>query len=771
MRVCSVCRRCYEPEVYSCIDESHPTLSEMREGGCEIVVGYGLDLLLQAGIKGEVYSAHHIGSGRPCLIRILPARAGDGQLFLRETQLAAALYHPGVVDIYETGTLPGGEFFVVAEDAAGQTLSEYLRVGGVPELLTSIHIVRQAAEALHAIHLKGLTHRAVNPENIILTADTEGRLLVRIRDIDFGGVVERSIISNKFLIDSAVDTLRYFSPEQCSGGAVGIKTDVYSLGIVLHEMLAGSPPFDAPKAAGLIEKHKNERPPEIRIDDFELRMLVTHTLMESLRKLPEKRQSSANAFARQLRHIEQLSTHVSTPPPAGVVPPEPVKVIASFAATEPARAANIHSFAPIETPNMIHMEESELAPANVQEYSFDDLPEIPDLLSAEPGVVNFVPGAEIDFQEKESTHAAPRRSRLKLLRRKLHLHAESIAHGTPEIKLPLISEPVPPKNVQVQAPTKEIAAFDAEPERTMVAAVSSVRTKIEWEQPEDDIPSVAEVLNVLSEEPLAGIPIVYAEPEAIIAVPEAANEIMVDPEEPEEITLVSAPRRQITIEWEQPTALETFLSGQRQSVNDLDEVTFFPTILGNRRETPRMDAEPEHSILSGYYEPSRPPYSVPYRSITIGAGILGLIALFLFGGDVVARFSSTGSSADMVVAKTATATESLPPTAPANAVLTTSKKVPKYFDNPKTDDTDADAKNSKTAPNDDRASLTGEKRETPSGKNAVKGSVVPSTIVIFSENGKTMSRIEPEKRPTENKPVSIADKTTGATRPRIVKEP
>src|SRR6185369_2330426 len=108
--------------------------------------------------------------------------------------------------------------------------------------------------------------------------------------------------------------------------------------------------------------------------------------------------SSANAFARQLRHIEQLSTHVSTPPPAGVVPPEPVKVIASFAATEPARAANIHSFAPIETPNMIHMEESELAPANVQEYSFDDLPEIPDLLSGEPGVVNFVPGAEIDFQ-------------------------------------------------------------------------------------------------------------------------------------------------------------------------------------------------------------------------------------------------------------------------------------------------------------------------------------------------------------------------------------
>src|SRR6185295_13301063 len=106
-------------------------------------------------------------------------------------------------------------------------------------------------------------------------------------------------------------------------------------------------------------------PPEIRIDDFELRMLVTHTLMESLRKLPEKRQSSANAFARQLRHIEQLSTHVSTPPPAGAVPPEPAKVIAAFAATEPARVANLHSFAPIETPAATFREESEPGPANV----------------------------------------------------------------------------------------------------------------------------------------------------------------------------------------------------------------------------------------------------------------------------------------------------------------------------------------------------------------------------------------------------------------------
>ena len=95
------------------------------------------------------------------------------------------------------------------------------------------------------------------------------------------------------------------------------------MGIVLYEMLAGRPPFNAPTAAGLIEKHRNQRPPDIRIDNFDLRMLITHSLMESLSKRPEDRQSSANALARQLRHVVQLATHVSTPPPAGAASPWP----------------------------------------------------------------------------------------------------------------------------------------------------------------------------------------------------------------------------------------------------------------------------------------------------------------------------------------------------------------------------------------------------------------------------------------------------------------
>src|SRR5204862_1114176 len=161
-----------------------------------------------------------------------------------------------------------------------------------------------------------IIHRAVRPENIILTTDAEQRLLVRIKNLDLGGAVQHSITPNQFLIDTATDAIRYFAPEQCVGDDATVQSDVYGLGIVFYEMLAGSPPFDAESAVGLIQQHRQQWPADVEINSFDLRMLITHSLSTALQKEPDKRQTSANAFARQLRHIEQLATHSPTPPPA-----------------------------------------------------------------------------------------------------------------------------------------------------------------------------------------------------------------------------------------------------------------------------------------------------------------------------------------------------------------------------------------------------------------------------------------------------------------------
>jgi len=261
----------------------------MRGGSRKMVPGYRLDRLIESGLKGDLYRGRQVECGQSCRIRIVSPRKKSGQQFLREAKHAAALFSPNLVDVFDTGALDSGELYIVSEEAVGQTLREYLTAVLVPPLLSTIQLMEQTAEALHAIHQEGLLHRALRPENIIVTDDVEGGPLVRISDIDFGGLIERSIVGNKFLIDTALDAVKYFAPEQFTGGRTSVQSDVYALGIILYEMLAGAPPFDGVKASGVIEKHRHQKPKEIRIDNFDLRALLTHTLVESLQKEPEKR--------------------------------------------------------------------------------------------------------------------------------------------------------------------------------------------------------------------------------------------------------------------------------------------------------------------------------------------------------------------------------------------------------------------------------------------------------------------------------------------------
>src|SRR6188508_367133 len=182
MKVCSICHRCYADRVVSCVETEHPELSETRTGNPDMIAGYELELLLESGLKGEVYRALRTDSQLSCLIKIVASNEENKQNFLQDAKTATKLFNQSIVDVYECGSLESGEVFVVAEDAAGQTVRELLNNVGVPQLLTTVQIVRQTAEAVHALHLSGLIHRSIRPENIILTTDAEHRLLVRIQN-------------------------------------------------------------------------------------------------------------------------------------------------------------------------------------------------------------------------------------------------------------------------------------------------------------------------------------------------------------------------------------------------------------------------------------------------------------------------------------------------------------------------------------------------------------------------------------------------------------
>ncbi len=769
-----------------------------------MVAGYRLDFYLDAGRKGEIFRASRTDCGQPCRIRILATDAQHAQRFLGDAKLAAALFHPNVADVYEVGSLDSGECFVVEEDTGCETLSDFLKTSGVPQLLTSIQIVRQAAEALHAIHLKGLRHLAIRPENIILTTDHESRRLVKIQNIDFGGVGQ-SIVSNKFLIDSALDSLKYFAPEQFDGEAASERTDVYSLGIVFYEMLAGAPPFDAPSAAGLIEKHKSQPPPDIKIDNFNLRMLVTHALTEALQKRPESRQSSANAFARQLRHIEQLANHVSTPPPAGIVPPAPSRSVPRVSVAL-AASATIRPAVVMETLTTIY---KDIQPATAFKTESDpvpfidlessaDLPEIPALITAEIPIEKAAPVIE-NFDEAETiAPVVRRRSRLKLHRKRPTWKPVLPAIGIIEKTYLTAVEPIQVMPVQLQAVTQEISAYQPEPEAIVAIPEPMKPTRIEWNQPEDDIPSVEDVMEVLAKEQVTEISVVQSDPEQIaaaglqnspiqvnqpeddippkeriteipvvlpapekIAVAHARSkpEIPAVPVEPEEITLVRSPGRRIKIEWGQPTAAQKF------SRHTPEELSFSPTILGNRkRKIPDLD--PGESFLSAYYGPSRT--SVPYRFLMIGGGFMALLALFLFGSDSVWTYVKAWKSGDSMAEKTTSVNGTLPPAAPIKAVSPSRKKTRKYLDN-------TSGAERSTPPAEARSPLS----DTISPTSAVKThdrnrpskpAAGSQNVGKLPQNGKTKPGFEPAKKSTDKKLLQISSKVSGVTRPRIVKD-
>gem|GEM_PF-5022653 len=316
MKVCTVCRKCYEDAAFSCSEENHESLIEVRAESCEIVPNYLLESLHESFAEGDIYRAVNTILKKPYFIKVIAPEAIDAaskKQFSSEAQSLSAIIHPNVVRVFESGTLADGSVYVVTESFTAQTLCECLDNVGAPSEVTALTITRQAAEGLEALHAAGIVHRNIRPENIILTADAENRFLVKLQNIDFGAIHEQQVISNP---ERNISDLRYFSPEQCAAQATDTQTDVYSLGVVLFETLAGRVPFDSPYADALLKKQISETPPEVKIQSFDIRMLLTHTLTDALQKTNRTRLKSANAFARRIRHMEQLATHSSTPPPA-----------------------------------------------------------------------------------------------------------------------------------------------------------------------------------------------------------------------------------------------------------------------------------------------------------------------------------------------------------------------------------------------------------------------------------------------------------------------
>ncbi|MEO6588106.1 MAG: serine/threonine-protein kinase [Pyrinomonadaceae bacterium] len=311
MKICSVCHRCYADETANC-DENHGVLIAEPQTSREMVANFRLDALLERDAVGESFLATHTALDQVFVIKIINqnfiSNAGEQarRQLERDARAVVNLKHPNIARVYEFGTLDNGGFYTVREFPGGQSLQESLRNAGSFSESEAVTIAEKSAEALIAAHDAGIIHRAVSPTNIILGRDEENKISVKLQNFDFGGIREKTIAADANY-DAVVEMLRYLSPEQCGGQTSDAETDVYSLGIVLYEMLCGRSPFVAPTSAAISERKIDEQPlSELR---FETRALFAHTINQALQVRPEARLNTGN-FARQLRHIAQVLSHL-----------------------------------------------------------------------------------------------------------------------------------------------------------------------------------------------------------------------------------------------------------------------------------------------------------------------------------------------------------------------------------------------------------------------------------------------------------------------------
>ena len=220
---------------------------------------------------GMVYEAVHVTAGGQAAIKILrPEVAGRHDItarFFNEARAANSISHPSIVRVFDCGYATNGLAFLAMEFLAGETLRERLERGQRLPIGESLRIARQIASALHAAHQRQVVHRDIKPDNIMLVPDPDLPSGERVKILDFGiSKIADSLGAEpvRTRSDLLMGTPTYMAPEQCRGAKhVTDKSDVYSLGIILYQMLAGKPPFVGESVGELIAMHLTDEPPPL----------------------------------------------------------------------------------------------------------------------------------------------------------------------------------------------------------------------------------------------------------------------------------------------------------------------------------------------------------------------------------------------------------------------------------------------------------------------------------------------------------------------------
>ena len=276
---------------------------------------YAVKEVIGTGGMSVVYKAEDTQEGRLVALKVLKEEfvrePKSRRRFLNESRAIAMLSHENIVDVLDVN-FEGDVQYIVMEYLDGPTLKEYLVEHGALDVYDALHIVEQILSALKHAHERGVVHRDIKPQNIILV---DGNETVKVMDFGIAHVQNYSTIT---ISDKAIGTVHYISPEQAKGRPADERSDIYSTGVILYEMLTGKLPFDADSAVSvaLMQVQQKAVPPSQIVPDIP--PAVEHIVMKAMRKNVEARYQNAGEMLEDIEKFKENPDVVleTTPPKA-----------------------------------------------------------------------------------------------------------------------------------------------------------------------------------------------------------------------------------------------------------------------------------------------------------------------------------------------------------------------------------------------------------------------------------------------------------------------
>ena len=333
---------------------------------------YRLEYLIGRGGMGAVYCATRLLIGDLVAIKILHRdQVSDAEAverFRREAQAAARLKHPNAVTIYDFGVSSAGLVFLVMEKVEGESLRTLIQRQGPLTPSAVAEIMIQACAALDEAHRQNIVHRDLKPDNILVQFITNG---LRVKVLDFGIAKIRDVSAaagNLTQAGAVMGTPHYMSPEQCLGEELDGRSDIYSLGVVLHEMLSGQVPFNSPASTAVVIQHVTQPPPALRAINVSISPAIEAAVLRALQKRREDRQQTANDLAQEFANAANNGHSISNVGPynSGARQPLAQAVINAPPPLANTPAANSAPTMMFQTPNWVSRSAPQVPPLSPQ---------------------------------------------------------------------------------------------------------------------------------------------------------------------------------------------------------------------------------------------------------------------------------------------------------------------------------------------------------------------------------------------------------------------